>query len=53
MKVKIVSIILNVILNYLFIFGNYGFPELGVMGAAVGTVIVNASGVLRLCLLVY
>jgi len=41
MKVKIVSIILNVILNYLFIFGNYGFPELGVMGAAVGTVIVN------------
>ena len=42
MKVKIVSIILNVILNYLFIFGNFGFPELGVMGAAVGTVIVNA-----------
>jgi putative MATE family efflux protein len=41
MKVKIVSIILNVMLNYLFIFGNYGFPELGVMGAAVGTVIVN------------
>ena len=41
MKVKIASIILNVFLNYLFIFGNLGFPELGVMGAAVGTVIVN------------
>ncbi|SFZ98819.1 Na+ driven multidrug efflux pump [hydrothermal vent metagenome] len=41
MKVKIVSIVLNVVLNYLFIFGHYGFPELGVMGAAVGTVIVN------------
>ena len=41
MKVKIGSIILNVFLNYLFIFGNLGFPELGVMGAAVGTVIVN------------
>ncbi len=41
MKVKMASIILNVFLNYLFIFGNLGFPELGVMGAAVGTVIVN------------
>ena len=41
MYVKIGSILLNIILNYLFIFGNLGFPELGVMGAAVGTVIVN------------
>ncbi|MEA1879915.1 MAG: MATE family efflux transporter [Campylobacterota bacterium] len=41
MYVKIGSIFLNVFLNYLFIFGNLGFPELGVMGAAVGTVIVN------------
>jgi putative MATE family efflux protein len=41
MQVKIGSIILNVILNYLLIFGHYGFPELGILGAAVGTVIVN------------
>jgi putative MATE family efflux protein len=41
MYVKIGSIILNVFLNYVFIFGNLGFTELGVMGAAVGTVIVN------------
>ncbi len=41
MYIKIASIILNVFLNYLFIFGNLGFPELGVLGAAVGTVIVN------------
>ncbi len=41
MKIKIASIALNVFLNYLLIFGNHGFPQLGVMGAAVGTVIVN------------
>jgi putative MATE family efflux protein len=41
MKVKIVSILLNILFNYLLIFGKYGFPALGVMGAAVGTVIVN------------
>ena len=41
MYVKIGSIILNVFLNWLFIFGNLGFPELGVMGAALSTVIVN------------
>ena len=41
MQVKLGSIILNVILNYLLIFGHYGFPELGVLGAAIGTVIVN------------
>ncbi len=41
MYIKIGSIVLNIFLNYLFIFGNFGFPELGVMGAAVGTVIVN------------
>ncbi len=27
----------NIVLNYLFIFGNFGFPKLGTLGAALGT----------------
>ncbi len=42
MKVKIVSILLNVLFNYLLIFGKLGFPALGVAGAAIGTVVVNS-----------
>jgi len=41
MKVKIISILLNILFNYLLIFGKFSFPALSVMGAAVGTVIVN------------
>jgi len=41
MYVKLVSIALNVGLNYLLIFGHYGFPDLGVNGASTATVIVN------------
>lgn len=33
--------IANVGLNWLFVFGNLGAPELGVVGAAVATVLVN------------
>ena len=41
MYVKIVSILVNVTLNYLLIFGNFGFPAMGVEGAAYSTVLVN------------
>lgn len=41
MFVKMASILLNVGLNYLLIFGHYGFPQMGVEGAGLGTVIVN------------
>ncbi|MDO4548716.1 MAG: MATE family efflux transporter, partial [Clostridia bacterium] len=34
-----VAIISNTILNYGFIFGNFGFPRLGVRGAAIATLI--------------
>lgn len=39
MRTLIVMHITNAILNYVLIFGAFGFPELGVEGAAIGSVI--------------
>lgn len=34
---SLVSVIINVCVNYCLILGNFGFPRLGVVGAAIGT----------------
>lgn len=39
--ISIVSLIVNVGINYVLIFGNFGFPEMGVLGAAIGTLIAR------------
>jgi putative MATE family efflux protein len=42
MKVGLVSILINLGLNYVLIFGHFGFPALGVVGAAIATVIARS-----------
>ena len=39
--VSVISLILNCSINYVLIFGHFGAPEMGVRGAAIGTLIAR------------
>ncbi len=41
MYATIVANIINIILNYALIFGKFGFPQMGIVGAAVGTLVAR------------
>ncbi|ALM09209.1 multidrug transporter [Sediminicola sp. YIK13] len=39
MYATVIANIVNIVLNYLLIFGSFGFPKMGIVGAAMGTLI--------------
>lgn len=47
--ISFISLIVNASINYVLIFGYFGFPEMGVRGAAIGTLI---SRILELLIIV-
>ena len=52
MRISILVLPINALLNYIFIFGYLGFPEMGVAGSAWGTFIARAIQMLLLVLFV-
>lgn len=40
--ISVISLIVNVGINYVLIFGKFGFPEMGIRGAAIGTLVARA-----------
>lgn len=47
------SFFVNVFFNYVFIFGTFGAPALGVRGAAVGTILARCSELLLVTIYMY
>ena len=45
--------IINIVLNYMFIFGKFGAPAMGVVGAAIGTLVSRGVMLIYLWFLLY
>lgn len=53
LRISIVALLVNTGLNFILIFGLLGFPALGVVGAAVATVIARIVELLLMLVLIY
>ncbi|MBC2854922.1 MATE family efflux transporter [Cetobacterium sp. 2A] len=53
MYASLIGIVFNGVLNYLFIFGKFGAPALGVTGAAIGTTIARIAELAFILYVVY
>ena len=51
--VGIMAMFINIIVNYILIFGLYGFPKMGIQGAAMGTCIAQIVSLLVHILFAY
>ncbi len=43
MQITLTANVINILINYLFIFGKFGFPEMGLTGAGIGTLVSRVS----------
>ncbi|MCP4509483.1 MAG: MATE family efflux transporter, partial [Fuerstiella sp.] len=53
MCVNIVSLLINIVLDYAFVFGSWGMPELGITGAAIATLLARACDILMYSALIW
>lgn len=53
MAASVISILVNLVFNWLLIFGNLGFPKMGVAGAALATVIARYVEMLYLIVILF
>ncbi len=51
MYATLIANVVNIVLNYLLIFGKFGFPQMGIVGAAVGTLVSRLVMVIFLWIL--